>query len=613
MRLRVGAAGAWWGVVFLLALGGCLGNRPSPLERDGGGAESGAGGAASGGAGGTSSGAGGGGGNGNGSGGSGVTGAGGLAGLGGTGGTLTPTLSGTTTKDFGNLQIGVASAPFTWTLKNAMGAPTTGALNLSNDDPLEVGVTNNCVAPLAGNASCTVSITFTTNGAGARTAHLTMAALPGGSAILTMTAVGQEQITVTTAGTGTVTSVPAGISCPGTCAASFSVPSVTLQARTTNGASSFFSGWSDPGCPGPLRDCVETVNRGTVALTATFSAMNANLVFVTSAMFPTNVGSAIAYDTVCNTAASAAGINVSSNDGYVAMISDAISNAISRLGSAQGWLRMDNKPFADTQTGLFTNNHVFYPIAFDETGRTRRDIVPVTATLANGKYAAPSCKNWTDTTDTGIVNSGNLSGGPYGWLDATGSVCNYPVPVICMGKSKTATVAVTGTAQGRRIWISGTDFMPNDTTTPDAVCQADRPASVTNAAAFISTSTKAAAMVIDSAMSYYRPDNIFVGTGADLLALTALSTSLFLPSGIWQSGDGTYHKSLLPGGAVWVGSVTPNDLGTTASTCGDWTDPTQPGGFYGDYETTSTRWWSTFSTAATCAGAHPIYCVQTAP
>lgn len=621
------------GVFVLLGLGGCLGPRPTAPDAGGGmggtvgggavgghggGGGMGGGAAANGGAGGIRADAGAGGVTGsagsNASGGS--NGAGGsLNGSGGAGGvgTGTPMLSAASITDFGIVSIGAVTGPYSWVIKNAVDASATGALSLSNDDPTEISTTSDCTGALAGNATCKVMVSFTASAAGARSGHLTMTAQPGGTVTLTVSALGQSQITVTSVGTGSVTSVPPGIYCPGICSASFTVTSVKLQARADSGSNSFFSGWSGSTCSGPFRDCTETISTGSISVTATFTPMNANLVFVTSIGSPTDLGSAVAYDAVCNNAASAAGINNAGNNGYVAMTSDAASNAITRLGNAQGWVRMDNRPFSDTPAGLFTSNHVFYPVVFDETGQSHHGGAAMTATLANGTAATPSCNNWTSTTDTGIVNAGNADDGPVGWIAGTGSSCSSPTPVICMGITRRALVGVSDPGTGRRIWVAGTDFTPNPTSTPDSFCQADRPVGVTTAVAFISTSTKAAATAIVPTIAYYRPDNAFVGMGADLLALRANSLSSYLPTGIWQSGDGTYRKGTSIGALAWVGSTTPSVAGTLATTCNDWTSPNPAGGLYGDYVTTGSSWWATFGNGLTCNHAMGIYCVQTQP
>ena len=106
------------------------------------------------------------------------------------------------------------------------------------------------------------------------------------------------------------------------------------------------------GCTGPFRDCAINL-AASISLSAMFSPMVNNLVFVSSARFPTSLGSAMAYDAKCNAAATTAGINDSASASYIAFTSDASSNAATRLGSARGWVRMDGQPFADTTTPSF--------------------------------------------------------------------------------------------------------------------------------------------------------------------------------------------------------------------------------------------------------------------
>jgi hypothetical protein len=76
-------------------------------------------------------------------------------------------------------------------------------------------------------------------------------------------------LTVTVSGPGTVTSSPSGISCPGTCSASYPAgTNVTLTATT--GGADMFSGWSGSGgCIG-TGTCVLTMNAAEAA-TATFT------------------------------------------------------------------------------------------------------------------------------------------------------------------------------------------------------------------------------------------------------------------------------------------------------------------------------------------------------
>jgi hypothetical protein len=82
---------------------------------------------------------------------------------------------------------------------------------------------------------------------------------PGGGTVATLN--------VGVVGAGTVTSLPAGISCPGTCSASFDVGASVLL--TANGGG--FTGWTNcsPGA-GPSNECTVTIPVGGTAVIATF-------------------------------------------------------------------------------------------------------------------------------------------------------------------------------------------------------------------------------------------------------------------------------------------------------------------------------------------------------
>ncbi len=70
-------------------------------------------------------------------------------------------------------------------------------------------------------------------------------------------------------GTGVVTSVPAGITCPGTCGASFTVGSPIILTETPDSGATF-GGWSG-GCTGTTNTCSFVVPAGITTVTATFN------------------------------------------------------------------------------------------------------------------------------------------------------------------------------------------------------------------------------------------------------------------------------------------------------------------------------------------------------
>jgi phospholipase C len=110
---------------------------------------------------------------------------------------------------------------------------------------------------------------------------LFLAACQGlGNSPTTTTTTPNLQLTVTgpTSATGTVTSSPAGISCPGTCSASFaSNTQVTLTAKPAS--NEFFGGWSGGGCSG-TSTCAVTLT-ATTSVAASFNAGDSVTVAVT--------------------------------------------------------------------------------------------------------------------------------------------------------------------------------------------------------------------------------------------------------------------------------------------------------------------------------------------
>jgi len=99
-----------------------------------------------------------------------------------------------------------------------------------------------------------------------------------------------------------------------------------------------------------------------------------------------------------------------------------------------------------------------------------------------------------------------------------------------------------------------------------------------------------------------RVDGTLVGTGAQL------QTTGDLASGIWQTGNGSYRLF-----AVWTGTTTMQTAGTTATTCGDWVDPTSTGqvAIGSGSAAAAQEWW--IEAFVGCGGGAGLYCVQTAP
>jgi hypothetical protein len=514
------------------------------------------------------------------------------------------------TINLGSIEAGVTTATSV-RITNTGQVALARVPTVTSSAPAELIIsTNGCTTALAGGAFCDISLGFKPAAGEARSQTLSVS--DGTTSVtVTVSATGLRRITVATTGggTGTVTSTPAGIQCGTTCSflAGQDGTMVTLHAQPTNGSSSLFTGWSGGGCSGILRDCTVTLLASTT-VTATFTPLTANLIFFTSATFTPDRGSAAAYDSVCNTAATAAGINDAAGGSYTAVTSDAATTVTSRLGaSANGWVRMDGSPFADSQATLFvaTNPKIFNPVTFNELGQaTGGNPFYMTGINTDGSASTATCNNWTSTSSALTVSGGYAAGGPSYWSTLGALSCSTIAtivnePILCMGHTRNATVSARVTA-GRKIWLNNNSVSVVAGQSLDALCQASRPAGVTTAAALIAHATAAATAVLDPTQNYVRVDGTLVGTGAQLQTISGLS------SGIWQTGSGQYG-----GFFVWTGSTMPQMAGTTAGTCGNWMDPTNPGQAELGNPNLIGSWWE--ANVANCNQGAGLYCVQTAP
>lgn len=167
---------------------------------------------------------------------------------------------------------------------------------------------------------------------------------------------------------------------------------------------------------------------------------------MSSATYLTSLGGATAYDSACNTLASAAGINNSAGTAYIAWISDFFSTARMRLGvAARGWVRTDGKPFADSQSTLFNNtsNAALHSLRITEAGVDVGTQPVMTGTDNDGTAGASSSSYCTNWTGTGTMVIGNAAYGAGGWSN-TGllSSCTTASRIYCLMRTMTTTLVL---------------------------------------------------------------------------------------------------------------------------------------------------------------------------
>ena len=177
---------------------------------------------------------------------------------------------------FANQILNTTSPTQSVTITNTGSEPLTiGSIAITGTHSTDFGQASSCPS-IAPSATCTVSVTFTPTGLGARTASLTVtsnAASSPDNVTLTGTGIGVNSFLVTVVktgtGSGTVTSSPAGINCAPTCAASFASGS-TVTLTTTPAAGSVLGSWT--GCDAVVgTTCTISALAGPRSVTATFN------------------------------------------------------------------------------------------------------------------------------------------------------------------------------------------------------------------------------------------------------------------------------------------------------------------------------------------------------
>ncbi len=344
-----------------------------------------------------------------------------------------------------------------------------------------------------------------------------------------------------------------------------------------------------------------TVTATSTALTPTptpTATQSANIVFVSSQVFATNLGSAVAYDTQCNILATNAGINNMTDDAFVAWMSDSTSNAVTRLGSARGFVRVDGEPFADTVADL-TAGKLFHSLHIDENGmKPFFAEAPMTGTLANGTVSPNTCSNWTATTGAGAV--GLMESGPQQWTAFSTGLCENTYRIYCLMKTRN-TVVQPPPVSGKRIFLTASTFTPGSGS-PDALCEAEKPGGTGTVVALLARTTAAASTLLGPTTTYIRPDGIVVGTGQRIIDASGVDPNARLASGIWQTGAGAYLDTI-----AWTGTTVLSTV-PTSDTCGDWSSTTGTG-LAGRSGFTGVGFWNRSSENCDSTSAR-LYCVE---
>ena len=131
-----------------------------------------------------------------------------------------------------------------------------------------------------------------------------------------------------------------------------------------------------------------------------------NIAFVTSVKYAGSLGGLAGADQKCQALATAAGLPQNT---YKAWLSSS-ENAIDRLGSARGWVRVDGKPFADAKADIVSDK-ILHPLRVYENGNYDNDpggSSVWTGTSSDGTvWSDGTCSNWTSSNSSTIAVTGN--------------------------------------------------------------------------------------------------------------------------------------------------------------------------------------------------------------
>jgi hypothetical protein len=341
-----------------------------------------------------------------------------------------------------------------------------------------------------------------------------------------------------------------------------------------------------------------------------------NVAFITSSKFSTSqIGGLSGADALCSTAAT----NGHLSGHFVALLSTSTVNAKDRLAAngltARGWVGWDGLPFGDRVTDVLPGGQVLYPLQLDESGHAvdPGDYV-WTGTLTDGTRGGTSqCNDWQqDSTTTDDTMVGSPGGGPGVWTGYSQAGCNNSAHLYCFQVDYQNPISLPTPASGAKLmYLTQALFEPGQSVSggsglgaANSLCDMEKPSGVTSVLAFIAGGVNSPGALLNGNTTYVRPDGVVLGTGADFEAGA-------LPrSGIWQHASGSYALENMNSG-VWTGSANPASLGTSTTTCSEWSSIGQAGGIHGFFGVLS-KWWdySGSGFGGSCAPTYNLYCVQ---
>jgi hypothetical protein len=320
-----------------------------------------------------------------------------------------------------------------------------------------------------------------------------------------------------------------------------------------------------------------------------------NYVFVSSgSIVPANLGGLAGADAFCQASARAASLPGT----YVAWLSTTSVDALDRLGDAQGWARLDGRPFARSVDDLALND-LLYPVRLDEFGVDQGPVGPATATKDDGTYLGPSdCDGYTSSMPQ--IRRGIADGLGSPFTSSFDSSCSSNAHLYCFGIDDAVDLPLLLEPTERRAFVTSVPMAATAGVAAfDEQCQSDADTAGLPGTflALVATSSAAATdrFDLDGAPWSMVNDVQVVESAADLA-----QTDPVLRAPIWRDAFGMAE----PGG-VFTGSLAPGALDDLQN-CGDWGDAT--GSAIMGFRVRAAAWWN--ATTAGCSESRGIYCLQ---
>lgn len=264
-------------------------------------------------------------------------------------------------------------------------------------------------------------------------------------------------------------------------------------------------------------------------------------------------------DNLCNDVATAAGLPGT----FVAYLSTSSVTAVSRLGSARGFVRTDGRPVADTAADVAAGR-LRYPVALTETGDPAAPHVGTGAGHMGGT-STWNCMDYTTVTSANVSYGSVMGGGPT-WHTSGAISCNTLLPLYCVSTEHSTPLAPLPRPEGARLAFVSSTSLPVGGGVPaaDDLC-ASNAASAGLAGTFVAllatSGASATSRLVDDGAPVVRPDGVVVASSMAAFA----AHDWLAPINVTAAAD-----AWLGNWAVWLGAHDLTSAGTPDSTCNDY-------------------------------------------